>query len=190
MSSAISRMLCSPAAGNRCQYCNLERSNCEKEIGVCSWLESHVESAMTRILVIDDDLSIGAAIQLMLVRQGCETVFVQDADAGVRAFESSKFDAVMVDIFMPGMDGLETIKGFRERSPTIPIVAMSGFRFRNSKACAPNYLEIAAKLGATFCLRKPFTPEQLMVAINSGLDPAPPRGHVAATAIPEQGSAP
>ena len=127
---------------------------------------------MTRVLVIDDDRSVGEAIQIMLARQHCDTVVAPDAQAGLQAFESSKFDVVMIDIFMPGLDGLETIKGIRERAPTVPIVAMSGFKFRNSMASAPDFLGMAAKLGATFCLRKPFAPHQLMAAINSCLDPA------------------
>src|ERR1700730_8736232 len=101
---------------------------------------------MTRILIIDDDLSVGSAIQMMLHRQGYDTELASDARSGVQAFEASKFDVVMVDIFMPGMDGLETIKGFRERAPTVPIVAMSGFRFRNScTAPPPDFLGMAAK---------------------------------------------
>ena len=127
---------------------------------------------MTRVLVIDDDRSVGAAIQMMLARQDCDTVVAQDAHAGVEAFESSKFDVVIVDIFMPGPDGLETIKGIRERAPTVPIVAMSGFKFRNSMASAPDFLGMAAKLGATFCLSKPFALQQLMAAVNSCLNPA------------------
>ncbi len=128
-------------------------------------------SAMTRVLVIDDDYSVGAAIQLTLARQGYDTVHVPDAHAGVQAFDD-RVHLVMVDIFMPGTDGLETIKDFRERTPTVPIVAMSGFRFRNFVPPVPDYLNMAAKLGATFCLRKPFAPEQLMTAINTCLDPA------------------
>jgi DNA-binding response OmpR family regulator len=84
---------------------------------------------MIRVLVIEDDHSVGAAIQLMLVCKGCETVLAPDANAGVQAFETSKFDVVMVDIFMPGIDGLKTLKGIRERAPTIPIVAVSGLDF-------------------------------------------------------------
>jgi DNA-binding NtrC family response regulator len=129
---------------------------------------------MTRVLVIDDDHSVGAAIQMMLARQGCETVLTPDSYAGVEAFESSKFQIVMIDIFMPGNDGLETIKGIRERSPMAPIVAMSGFRFRNSMPSAPDFLGMATKLGATCCLRKPFTPQQLMAAINLCLAPVFP----------------
>ena len=128
--------------------------------------------AMTRVLVIDDDCSVGAAIQMMLARQDCYTVVAPDAKVGIQAFEASKFDVVMVDIFMPGLDGLETIKAIRKRVPTASIVAMSGFKFRNSMVSAPDFLGMAAKLGATSCLRKPFTPQQLMAAINSCLHPA------------------
>ena len=108
----------------------------------------------------------------MLDRQGYDTVLAPDAHAGIEAFESSKFDLVMVDIFMPEVDGLEAIKDFRGRAPSVPIVAMSGFRFRGSVTSAPDYLAMAAQLGATCCLRKPFALQQLMVAINSCLDPA------------------
>lgn len=150
-----------------------ERLNLDKEMRVRGGTDfrRRVEPAMTRVLIIDDDPSVGAAIQMMLARQGCDTVHTPDAPAGIQAFESSKFDVVMVDIFMPGMNGLDTITGLRQRAPTVPILAMSGFRFRDSMAPGLDFLGIAVKLGATSCLRKPFAPQQLMAAINSGLDP-------------------
>jgi DNA-binding NtrC family response regulator len=126
---------------------------------------------MTRVLVIDDDRSVGSAIEMLLARQGFDTSLTADSHAGVQALEATKFDVVMIDIFMPGIDGLETIKNVRDRMPTVPIVAMSGFRFRNSMSSAPDFLGMAAKLGATCCLRKPFTPQQLMVALNSCFNP-------------------
>ena len=125
---------------------------------------------MTRVLVIDDDQSVRSAIEALLRRQDCVTVLAESARVGIKTFEASHFDLVMVDIFMPGMNGLDTIKGFRERAPTVPIVAMSGFRFRNSPmAAAPDFLEMASKLGATYCLQKPFGPQQLMAAVNACL---------------------
>ena len=125
---------------------------------------------MTRILVIDDDFSVGVAIQTLLGHQGCDVVLAQSGHVGTEAFETSSFDAVMVDLFMPGMDGLETIAGIRQRAPMVPIVAMSGFRFCDSMGSIPDFLDMAAKLGATYCLRKPFGPQQLMAAINACLD--------------------
>jgi DNA-binding response OmpR family regulator len=125
-----------------------------------------------RVLVIDDDASVGAAVQMILVREGCDTVHAPDADAGIRAFESSRFDLVVVDLFMPGMDGLEIITEFRRRAPTLSILAMSGFRFRDSIDPGLDFLSLAANVGATICLRKPFSPHQLVAAIQASQTPA------------------
>jgi DNA-binding response OmpR family regulator len=135
---------------------------------------------MARVLVIDDDKSVCAAIETLLRHQDCIAILADSGSHGARTFEDSHFDLVMVDIFMPGMDGLETIKGFRERAPAVPIVAMSGFRFRNSSmAPAPDFLGMAAKLGATYCLQKPFGPQQLMAAITACLGERFPEDHAA-----------
>jgi DNA-binding response OmpR family regulator len=130
------------------------------------------ELGMTRVLVIEDDPSVGAAIQMMLDREGCDTVHTPDADMGIKAFESSSFDLVIVDIFLPGANGLEIIAEFRNRAPAVPILAMSGFRFRGSMDPGLDFLGMAAGAGATGCLRKPFTPEQLTAAIRASLEPA------------------
>jgi len=130
---------------------------------------------MTRILVIDDDCSVGVAIQTLLGRQGCDVMLAPSGQVGIQTFETSSFDAVMVDLFMPGMDGLETIASIRQRGPTVPIVAMSGFTLCDSMGPTPDFLDMAAKLGATYCLRKPFGPHQLMAAINTCLEQTFPR---------------
>jgi DNA-binding response OmpR family regulator len=122
---------------------------------------------MRQVLVIDDDRSIGIAIKTLLRRRNYFAVLADSSQLGVEAFEAFHFDVVMVDIFMPGRDGLETIKGFQERAPTVPIVAMSGYRFRNSTSPTPDFLGMAAGFGATYCLRKPFGPQQLMAAIHA-----------------------
>jgi len=106
---------------------------------------------------------------MILDREGCEAMHVTDAVTGIRAFEASGFDLVMVDIFMPAVNGLKAITEFRTRSPTLPIVAMSGFRFRESMDPDLDFFEMAIKRGATGCLRKPFTPRQLITVINANL---------------------
>jgi DNA-binding response OmpR family regulator len=123
------------------------------------------------VLVIDDDRSVGRAIQIALSLQGYDAEFVPDAHAGLQAFASFKFDVMMVDIFMPGMDGIELIKHVRAQAPEVPIVAMSGFSFRSCMAPGPDVLGMALKLGATSCLRKPFASDQLTAAIYSVLNP-------------------
>ena len=60
----------------------------------------------------------------------------------------------------------ESIRIFHERAPAIPLVAMSGYAFANLNAPAPDFLRMALELGASRCLRKPFTPLALLTAIN------------------------
>jgi CheY-like chemotaxis protein len=130
--------------------------------------------AMTtsRILVIDDDVNVSRAIQAILARRRCDTVIASRAHAGIHAFQESQFDVVMVDLFMPGMNGLDTITRIRSRS-TVPIIAMSGFRLRNSLDADQDFLGMAILRGATISLRKPFSPPQLAAAIDRGLGRPP-----------------
>ena len=80
------------------------------------------------------------------------------------AIEAFTFDFIIVDIFMPGMNGLETIKIFRANAPSVPIIAMSGYA-AGSGFVDNDFFRIAMELGATCCLRKPFSREQLVDAI-------------------------
>jgi DNA-binding response OmpR family regulator len=124
--------------------------------------------AATRILVIDDDACVGAAIQAILGHRRCEAVIASRAHAGIHAFQTFGFDVVMVDLFMPGMNGLDTIMRIRSES-AVPIIAMSGFSLRNSLDADQDFLGMAMLRGATISLRKPFSPLQLVAAINQGL---------------------
>jgi DNA-binding response OmpR family regulator len=129
---------------------------------------------MARVLVVEDDLSVGAAIRMLLEREGCKTVHAADAGAGTKAIESSHFDLAIVDIFLPDVSGLKTIAEFRRRAPELPILAISGFVFRNSMDPALDYLAMAAQAGAMACLRKPFARRQLMAAVHASLASVPP----------------
>jgi DNA-binding NtrC family response regulator len=124
-----------------------------------------------RVLVIDDDDCVGAAIQSLLARHKSETVLAGRAHAGIHALESSSFDVVLIDLFMPGMSGLDAITHIRRGSET-PIIAMSGFRLRNSENSI-DYLGMAMQRGASTCIRKPFDSQQLIEAINRSLNSPP-----------------
>jgi CheY-like chemotaxis protein len=76
---------------------------------------------------------------------------------------------------MPGMNGLDTIKRIRSES-TVPIIAMSGFRLRNSLDPDQDFLGMAQLRGATTSLRKPFSSLQLVAAIERSLGLAPSNG--------------
>ena len=122
----------------------------------------------TRVLVIDDDACVSTAIDAILIRHQCETVVASRAHAGIHKFRTGRFDVVMIDLFMPGMNGLDTIARIRNES-AVSIIAMSGFCLRNSRDADQDYLGMAKRRGATTSLRKPFSPLQLISAIDRSL---------------------
>ena len=101
------------------------------------------------------------AIEISLERHGFEVTIADGGETGLRALEDASFDLMIVDIFMPHMRGFESIRIFHERAPAIPLVAMSGYAFANLDSPAPDFLRMALELGASRCLRKPFTPVAL-----------------------------
>jgi len=124
---------------------------------------------MPRVLVVDDDPMVCMAIEIYLERHSFQVTVADGGEAGLRALEGTAFDLMIVDIFMPHMRGFESIRIFHERAPTIPLVAMSGYAFANLDSPAPDFLRMALELGATRCLRKPFTPVALLTVVNECL---------------------
>ena len=126
-------------------------------------------SILTRILVVDDDPMVCLAIEACLQRQGFEVTIADGGDAGLRALESTTFDAMLIDIFMPHMRGYDSIRIFHERAPAIPLIAMSGYAFANTTSASADFLRTALEFGAARCLRKPFRPDALLAVVNQCL---------------------
>ena len=124
---------------------------------------------MTRILVVDDDPMVCMAIEVFLQRHNFDVVVTDGGEAGLRALDRGGVDLMIVDIFMPHMRGFESIRIFHERAPAIPLIAMSGYAFASSASPSPDFLRMALELGATRCLRKPFTPDALLTTIRECL---------------------
>jgi CheY-like chemotaxis protein len=127
------------------------------------------ELPVTRILVVDDDRMVCDTIEVCLEHRGFEVTVADGGEAGMRALEASTFDVMLVDIFMPHMRGFESVRIFHERAPAIPLIAMSGYAFASLDASAPDFLKKTLELGATCCLRKPFTSDALVSAVNECL---------------------
>jgi CheY-like chemotaxis protein len=127
-------------------------------------------AVVPRILVVDDDPLVSQAIRLWLERQGLEVVVADDGITGLNALDNSTFDLMIIDIFMPHMRGFESIRVFHQSAPLVPLIAISGYSFAQPNSPAPDFLRMALELGATRCLRKPFTPATLLAVINECLE--------------------
>jgi CheY-like chemotaxis protein len=95
---------------------------------------------MASILVIDDDRAVLATVKILLERNAHTVEAIDNSRAGLKLFETQKFDLLIVDIFMPGMDGFETMNLVRQSRPEVPIIVMSGHQFRSSSEPAPDFL--------------------------------------------------
>ncbi len=128
---------------------------------------------MARILVVDDDVMTRRAVLNTLQRAGHTVVLAECGHRGADAIEAFAFDVALVDIFQPDMDGLATIRTFRQSAPTLPIIVMSGYVFRGASGPAPDFFRMAVDLGAATCLHKPFKPAALLRALNLCLGAVP-----------------
>jgi DNA-binding response OmpR family regulator len=128
---------------------------------------------MAGILVIDDDRAVLSTIRILLERDAHTVEAVDNSRAGLHLLETRKFDILIVDIFMPGMDGFETMSLARRSWPEMPMIVMSGHQFRSASEREPDFLYMATKLGAAIGLQKPFKPRDLLAAVTSCLSEQP-----------------
>ena len=118
-----------------------------------------------RILVVDDDTALAEMIGIVLRGEGYETVFSHDGAEAVGAFEESKPDLVLLDLMLPGMDGIQVCRAIREQSGT-PIIMLTA---KSDTADVVQGLES----GADDYVIKPFNPKELVARIKTRLRPSP-----------------
>jgi CheY-like chemotaxis protein len=132
-------------------------------------------------LVVDDDAAVQMTIRLLLERAGHSVVTANDGRKGLALCQTGDFDLLFLDIFMPGMDGFETMRMVRQQRPQMPIIVISG----RPVSPEPDFLAMATKLGAVSSLQKPFRPTDLQAAVTGCLKAAdrdlPPRPGVASS---------
>ncbi len=111
-------------------------------------------------------------MRVLLEGAGHIVVAADDGRRGLDLMNAGAFDLLFLDIFMPGMDGFETLRLVRQQRPSLPIVAMSGRPFPSDSADGPNFLAMATKLGAITSLQKPFRPNVLLATVAACLEAA------------------
>jgi CheY-like chemotaxis protein len=129
-------------------------------------------SALAQILVVDDDAAVQATIRIVLERAGHSVAIAGDGHKALAVFETGNFDLVFLDIFMPGMDGFETMRLIHDQRPLVPIIVISGRPVEPDPGDGANFLAMATKLGAVSSLQKPFRPAALLAAVADCLDAA------------------
>lgn len=143
---------------------------------------------MARILIVDDDTAVRTTIKLLLERAGHSVAAAGDGRSGLAQFETGEFDLLFLDIFMPGMDGIETMRRVHQQRPLVPVIVISGNPVLSDSGQMPDFLTMATKLGAVSSLQKPFKPAALIEAVDQCLEAA--RRSSASATAPEALSGP
>jgi len=111
-----------------------------------------------RVLVVDDERNIRESIRRYLDTENIESVAAENGLSAKRLLQDQVFSAGIVDLRMPGMDGLELLKWIREEGPRLPVIMISAY------GEVQDAVE-AMKLGAQDYVVKPFDPEELIVRL-------------------------
>src|SRR6516225_10866181 len=114
----------------------------------------------TQILVVDDDAELRDLLRDYLVRQGIEVSVLHDAGSLERRIERERPDLIVLDLMMPGVDGLTALKQLRASGDDIPVIMLT------ARADDVDRI-VGLELGADDYLGKPFNPRELLARIRA-----------------------
>lgn len=117
---------------------------------------------MTKVLIIDDERAILESLSSILVDEGFAVCTAKDGKEGLAIFKKEKPRIVLLDIWMPEMDGLEVLKLVRETDPEAVVIVISGHGTISTAV-------EAVKMGATDFLEKPLSIDKVLEVISRGL---------------------
>lgn len=114
-----------------------------------------------RVLLVDDDHRLFELLDDYLGENGCTVSHAPDGGRGLAALEGGAFDVVLLDMMMPGMDGLEVLRRIREKR-TIPVIMLTAKGDETDRV-------VGLELGADDYVPKPFGPRELLARIRAVL---------------------
>jgi two-component system response regulator AtoC len=121
-----------------------------------------IENSNARILIVDDDPALGLVLEALVRQAGFATTLVPSGEAALNTVEQHAFDAILSDVKMPGIDGLELLRLLSERRPDIPVVLLT------AHGTVPLAVE-AMKRGAADFLLKPFDRDEILFVLRKVL---------------------
>ncbi|KOA20849.1 alkaline phosphatase synthesis transcriptional regulatory protein PhoP [Clostridium homopropionicum DSM 5847] len=116
-----------------------------------------------KILIVDDEKNIRLTLKKCLEDQQYEISIATNGEEGISKIKSEKFDLVMLDIKMPGLNGMQVLKEIRDKGINVNVIMMTAY------GTIEKAVE-AMKLGAIDFISKPFTPEEVRVIVKEVLE--------------------
>ncbi|MCA9061919.1 MAG: response regulator transcription factor [Planctomycetaceae bacterium] len=124
-----------------------------------------------RVLLVEDDLSIREGVRDALTAADFDVTAAETGEQGLEAFQNSLFDLLLLDIVLPGIDGLEVLQQVRQRQAGFPVILLT------AKSTVPDRVA-GLDLGADDYIVKPFDVRELLARIEAVLRRSPQRAGV------------
>jgi DNA-binding response OmpR family regulator len=121
----------------------------------------------TRVLVVDDDTRLYELLASYLEQNGVSPVHASSGRRALDVLEREAFDAVLLDVMMPEMDGLGVLSRVRARWPGLPVIMLTAKGDETDRV-------VGLELGADDYLAKPFSPRELLARLKAVLRRAHP----------------
>lgn len=138
-----------------------------------------MEKKPSKIIVLDDDMRLRELLKRYLSEQGFSVEAVADANSLERAMSRERYDILVLDLMLPGQDGLSICRQLRSKNNTIPIIMLTAMGEDVDRI-------VGLEMGADDYLSKPFNPRELLARIHAVLRRQPSTGLPAApTILPE-----
>jgi len=114
------------------------------------------------VLVVDDDPTVSDVVRRYLEHAGLNVTLAADGDVALAAYEREHPDLVVLDLMLPGIDGLEVCRRLRDRGGNVPIVMLTALGDEEDRV-------LGLRLGADDYVTKPFSPRELALRVQSVL---------------------
>lgn len=115
-----------------------------------------------RILIVDDEAGVRASLSGILSDEGYRVDAVETGEAGVRSVEANRYELALLDVWLPGIDGIETLTRIQALDPDLPVVVISGHGTVETAVKA-------VRLGAVDFIEKPLSLERILLAVSNSL---------------------
>jgi len=120
-------------------------------------------NANATVLVVDDEEVVRRSYQRVLASDRCRVETAGDGDEALKAMEARPFDIVLLDLRMPGMDGMSVLGAMKRRWPEGEVIVITGYP-------SVDTAKEAIRLGAFDYLAKPLAPGEVIEAANSAME--------------------
>ncbi|MEK7881257.1 MAG: sigma-54 dependent transcriptional regulator, partial [Deltaproteobacteria bacterium] len=120
---------------------------------------------MKTVLIVDDERNIRDSLGAVLRDEGFDVVFSESAEEAISEISKDEIDVVLLDVWLPGMDGIAALREIKKTSPSLPVIMITGHGTVETAVKA-------TKLGAYDFLEKPLSIEKVLLSVDHALEQA------------------